>query len=324
MWGRIVAALIGAAMAGAALYITLSDAIASGRWTTEHLVMPIVMLGVIYCGRQVAAEPNWISKLGFLLGALAATAVMLIIGVGRQGEAAATIGGSVEFNNAERITETEQLRRNRQRLSEAQDKLPGCVYRTGECDRVNATISVYDRAVEGSLSRLSKLPPARPVDATADQVVQVVRLFGGPDKLAREVLSAVRPWLLNLLFELLAVLAFHVAFRPSKSAARTTLNRDGQTDGRTTLNRDGQRLNNVIVLPNRTTVEPQWASLMGMAKNDVVLASQSELVAQLGFSSRRTLGRWLDSQVALGRLTYATTRSGTTIRIIQTQLVKPN
>jgi hypothetical protein len=83
----------------------LQDGFKTGHWTTEHLILPVLMLVSILTGHLFQAalrDLKILSAAGFLLVSAAATWGIVYTSVGNQTEVTETKAKADESNNAER------------------------------------------------------------------------------------------------------------------------------------------------------------------------------------------------------------------------------
>lgn len=106
-----------------ALYILLSDAIATGHYGMEHVLMPGIVGITIMSGHLIGnalRDRSVLSALGFLVLFAIGTTLTVYTSVGRQTESAETRAKETEDANATIADKRSELQRARKRHDEAQ------------------------------------------------------------------------------------------------------------------------------------------------------------------------------------------------------------
>src|SRR3990172_3784633 len=150
-----LARVAGLAATGGALYLLCSDAIKTGAWGMEHILMPVIVGITIMAGHLIgSAVRDWkpISALGFAGLFLIGTALTVYTSVGRQAATADAQVLAAESVNAGRVRVTGELLKAQRMLDEEraeharESKNGGC---KKVCQGIEASIAVYEAAVKG-------------------------------------------------------------------------------------------------------------------------------------------------------------------------------
>src|SRR5262245_8172056 len=91
--GRILATFAGVAAAGASIYILVEDAIKSGQWTRDDIMMPIIIGVTIGIGHLISCawrERKVLSAAVFAFVFIMGSGLVIYTSVGRQARVAET------------------------------------------------------------------------------------------------------------------------------------------------------------------------------------------------------------------------------------------
>lgn len=235
--GRWLARAAGLLSAAAAVYVLTEDALRSGRWTSDDLLMPVLVTLTILASHLVGSARRARAPLapaGFLLLAVVGTGLIVYTSVGRQARLADTEDaaaadaaqrrGAVEAEIAATLAKRAQA----EAMLDAARRTLAAECQSGKgsrCRGTEATADVYAAAVKGrdvDLARLrdelARLGPA-PVSASrAQRMAAAVAVFAGGDdeervraRLAR-VFRLFEPFAFSLFWELGAVVALGYGF----------------------------------------------------------------------------------------------------------------
>jgi hypothetical protein len=220
---RCLAIVAGTASAGASIYMICEDAIKSGHWTREDVLVPVMVVCTILFGHLIvsafrAAKP--VAAAGFVLAFSVGTALTINTSVERQGLVADTRSANIEFIASERRRLTglrdEQLEML-QKEQVLQDK--ECKSGAGKrCTGIQTSLNTYTGAVAGYQAQLDKLPVVVPIEHRMASVIAVFAANEAATKAkAERALTLLTPFMFSLFFEVGSIVAFGFAFGSSRS-----------------------------------------------------------------------------------------------------------
>lgn len=235
---RWVARLAGAIAAGSAIYVLTQDAIKSGHWTTDDLLMPVLVLltilGIHLAGSAVKSR-SFGSALGFVGLGIMGIALIVYTSVGRQARIADAEDAGVAYHAA-RVAELQagvsaieaERKAAYDMLVDANRRLEiDCVRgkkSKGHCDGIRASIGVYTGSVAGHDARIERIqkqvaemgPPPATGGSRATRMAAVIAVFSADEEAAKARLSRVfrlfEPFAYSLFWELGALVAFGYGF----------------------------------------------------------------------------------------------------------------
>ena len=227
MGGRALSIAAGLAFTGGALTILLHDVIALHRpWTMAHTLAVLTVVGVILAGEL--AREAWRTRhlgacLSFWLAVIVGTGLVCYNSVGRQAEANDTSTLSVEDRNDQRSAIKSQLGEHQRMLAEER-ALKAAEIKNGGCGKVcqgfDASIQVYQSAVDGDEAKLKGLGAPEPVAPKAEKFAEMVALFGADKAKAKALATLLEPFLYTLLFEYGSIVAWGYLFKAVKTVAK--------------------------------------------------------------------------------------------------------
>ena len=203
--------------------ILLRDAIQTGHWGVDQVLMPIVLFIVI--GLGLIAERLWqdrrpvVAVLWWILF-VAGTAVAVYSSVGRQTEGLEARAGAAEAHNTVLEDKTTQLAQSRDRLKEANSEIDQCLAivkgkticgprATKDWQRRSIEIQALITTLEANIIDLGG---AATPNAEANKVADLLALFGADHGVAMHVAITLKPFALALLFELATVFSASYGF----------------------------------------------------------------------------------------------------------------
>lgn len=213
-----LARVAGLAATCGALCLLCSDAIQSGVWGMEHILMPVIVGITILAGHLIgSAVRDWkpLSAFGFLGLFLIGTALTVYTSVGRQAAVADAQALATEGANAERSRIAAELGRAQAMVDEEQAALAReCKTGKGKrCDGIKASVDVYIAAIKGHKADLEKLGPEEPVAPRADRFSEVVAITAGAEKrIVKHLVMVFEPFAYSLFLELTAIVALGYGF----------------------------------------------------------------------------------------------------------------
>lgn len=232
---RWLARVAGAISGLAAIYVLTQDAVHSGHWTTDDLLMPVLVLLTILAahlfGSAIRARA-WLSVAGFTLLAIIGTSLIVYTSVGRQARIADTEDGAaaaaqsrIAAVNAEIAHSAKKRGEAEAMLEEAQGNLAvECKNGNGKnCKGIKATIDVYEAAIKGhdsDLARLrgdlAKIGPPPVTGAKASRMAAVVAVFFADEDAVKARLTRVfrlfEPFAYSIFWELGSLICFGFGF----------------------------------------------------------------------------------------------------------------
>lgn len=239
--GRVIAIAAGAIALLGALGILVQDAIASGNWSLDHYLMPVVVCITVLAGHLIGkAMREWrlLSSIGFAMLFLMGTGLTVYMSVGRMAHTADT-----EDARAKMVAEQiDELGKEAQRVIgkriEAEKMLNremGLLARecgTGKgtkCKGIKASVDVYEAAVKGHDAELAgireKVAAAGPVpvtDSRASRMASAIAVFAANEGQTKEKLTRTfrlfEPFATSLFLELTSIVAFGFGFSHRRKA----------------------------------------------------------------------------------------------------------
>jgi hypothetical protein len=244
--GRWLARAAGVLSAGAALYVLTQDAIRTGQWTTDDLLMPVLVVLTISASHLVGAALRaraLLAALGFLVLALIGTSLIVYTSVGRQARiaetedgAAAVVSSTVSSLKAEMAAIADKRGVTDELLTNARAAVAiACASGNGpKCKGAQATAEVYSAAVTGydaDTDKLrGKLAAAGPVPVTgakAARMASVIAVFYADEKGVTEKLTRAfrlfEPFAYSLFWELGSLIALSYGFAHGRRATLETI-----------------------------------------------------------------------------------------------------
>lgn len=248
--GRWLARAAGFLAGGAAIYVLTQDAIRTGHWTTDDMLMPVLVVLTILASHLVGTAIRAraaISVAGFVAMAMIGTALIVYTSVGRQAHIADTEDAKATAT-AHRIEAVEaEISRVTAKRIEAEAMLDGararlaaeCASGKGRrCKGVMSTADTYEAAVKGHDADLNKLRaelagigPAPVTGAKATRMASVIAVFFADETAIKARLARIfrlfEPFAYSLFWELGALVALGFGFGHGK--ARPTIAERMQT-----------------------------------------------------------------------------------------------
>ena len=185
--GRLLAGVAGCAFAAGGLTILLgSDLTSPQDWQASQWLTILTVFGTIAAGHlmvDAARARHLFATLGFLVLFLSGTGLVVYSSVGRQVETAGTTTLSVEDNNTKIADKTEDLKAARARRDyadrAADREMTGqrCGQRCKDWKTNAKDIGVVIKQLEAEIAALG---PQKPVNAKAEAMADIVRLFPVP------------------------------------------------------------------------------------------------------------------------------------------------
>jgi hypothetical protein len=222
--GRALAIAAGIASTAGGIAILMGPALTQpNEWTQYHGLAILTVgltIGFGHLAHVAMAERRVLASLGFGMLFVLGTGIVTVNSVGRQAETADTQTLSTEAANAAIAAKHADLATARKRLDDANRAAdaemngercgPRCKDWRQRATEVQSHISV----LEGDLA---KLGPAKPVDAKASRVAQIVALFGGDPAATKAAMQLLEPFFWTLLFEIGSIVSFGYAARAGSS-----------------------------------------------------------------------------------------------------------
>jgi hypothetical protein len=262
--GKGLALVAGCLASTGALAILLQDAIRSNVWTLDHGLIPLIMAIQIYTAHQftVALQQRRLAAVGFLLVAVVSTWGVLNTSISKQSMVASETVAVVADTNARRASTEKRLASSLETLDDYRRQLAAeCGSGAGgRCKGKKETVQVWSDAVSGIQAELAAIGPAKPVNARADKMAELISVLTGRDQDAvKRVLVLVEPFTYTLIFELAALVCFGYAFGGRQAPAndnRPAYQDSAQTDFPPP---PGARLPEVKAIEPETNVIRVWA-----------------------------------------------------------------
>lgn len=216
---RPLAVVAGTVATIGALAILLQDAIRTGVWTTEHALLPVLVVVTILSGhlcKTAIHARKLLSAGGFLVVATVATWGVIYTSVGKQSEVSDMWVKSASASNAER----QRLLRERDKAQTNLDTertlfARECASGKGKrCEGSKAAVDVYANALVEINAALQRTGPEMPVSPKAERMAEVLSVITNRDKEhIQHVLLLIEPFMYSLIFELCALVSFGFAFQ---------------------------------------------------------------------------------------------------------------
>lgn len=216
--GRWLAIVCGAAATTGAIGLLLADALATGHWSQDHALVPLVVgltVATGYLASAALAGRRVLAAAGFAVAFAVGTVVTVLGGVGRQSEGLeARMAAAESHNEAVRAKGTE-LERARARLdqanAQADREMTGsrCGNRCNDWKTRAREVSARIRELEAELARLGAV---RPVNAKAAKVGEIAAAIGLDGKRAAALVMLLEPMLVPFLLEWTAIAALGYGF----------------------------------------------------------------------------------------------------------------
>ena len=227
MWAARFAGLTGI---GIAIAIISADALASGHWTLEQVVMPCVIIITVISGHvgwSALRESKAGSAAGFALLFALGTTVTLYSSIGRQAANADAAILAAQAHNDRIERRRADLERVEAKLVEAEEHVARetksrCKQRCQDWKDAATEAKAEVAAIERELAELG--PPV-PVSPKASRVAALVAWFGYEAASAKELLQLIDPFILTLWAELTGIVALGYGFpchapAPARATAR--------------------------------------------------------------------------------------------------------
>lgn len=248
---RWLAIVSGGIAAGAAVYVLTQDAIASGHWSSDDVLLPVLVLLTILATHLIGSairDRAWLSCAGFVLLAALGTSLVVYTSVGRQARVADTEDAQAQ-NIATRILKLddevkriERLRLAAEGMLEAarREHARECHSGVGKrCSGIQATIDVYTAAIKGHDADLTRVRremadvgPVPIVGSKASRMASLIAIFARDEITTQRRLSRTfrlfEPVALSMFWELGALVAFAYGFghgrrRPALATANDNI-----------------------------------------------------------------------------------------------------
>lgn len=232
---RWLARAAGAVAALAAMYVLTQDAIASGHWTTDDVLMP-VLVGLTILAAHLLGPAFRDGAYGWAAGffVLAAFGISLIVytSVGRQARIADdedAKAAAIAEQIADHLTEVGKIEQRRQKAAEMLDQAQRelateCGTGRGtRCGGRRETVNVYAAAVKGheadiALHRaeIAKIGPPPATGTKAKRMATVIAVFSDDEEATTKrwarAFRVFEPFAYSLFWELGALIAFGYGF----------------------------------------------------------------------------------------------------------------
>ena len=228
MWAARLAGLVGILIA---IAIISADALTSGKWTLEQIVMPFVIIITVVAGHvgwSALREAKFGSVAGFALLFALGTAVTLYSSIGRQAANADAAILAAQAHNDRIARRKADLERVEAKLTEAEGHVARetksrCKQRCQDWKNAATEAKAEVAAIE---QELAELGPPVPVSPKASRVAALVGWFGYEAASTKELLQLIDPFILTLWAELTGIVALGYGFpcrahAPARAAART-------------------------------------------------------------------------------------------------------
>lgn len=251
--GQWLARAGGLLCAGAAAYVLTQDAIHSGKWTTDDLLMlPLVAVTILasHLVGNARRARAWGAVAGFCLLALIGTALIVYTSVGRQARIAdaedahaADVAKRIKDIEAD-IAAITKKRDDASVVIEHERKRLATECSTGKgtkCDGTRYSIGVYEAAVKGheaDIERkrrdLDRIGPVPVTGARAVRMATVIAMFSSQEAALKARLTRIfrelEPFAFSLLWEIGAAINLGYGFRHRRSNhVRPTIAETAQT-----------------------------------------------------------------------------------------------
>lgn len=234
-WLALLTGLVGAA---AGIYLMTDDAIHSGHWTLEHLLMPPVVLIAIAAGLLTSTairDHGWRgvpAALTFAAIFALATYITIYQSAGRMATSAGTQVAAVETHNAsieetrrelrtarddikklEWLIDWEMAGRPRKNGAPSMDGKPTAQADCGTmCKGYRVRKQEEEQKAERLQARLDGFGPRQVAAPKARNAAELAVLVGFNAETAQRVFALVERFMFTLLFELTAIFALHYGF----------------------------------------------------------------------------------------------------------------
>lgn len=228
---RLLAIIAGTAATFGALAILCGDALATGHWSLEHLLMPVIVGITILAGHLIGTalrSLKILSAAGFAALFVMGTGLTIYTSVGRQAKTADTEVAVLENDNAEIVrlkASAVELRKTldyatpdaKTECKGAPNPLPPRGW--PECRRKSSSVEAFNEKLEKIEARLTSLGAPKPVAPRAGRAAEVMSvLFGIDEKKAKHALMLFEPFFFSLFLELTAIVAFGYGFGSRRQA----------------------------------------------------------------------------------------------------------
>jgi len=230
--GRLAAIVCAVALGAGGTSLLFGDVIFGDAAFTQKHFQTITIVAATTLAWMVctSAFKKWHvgAGIGFLLLALAGSAVIVWNSLGRQTEGVMMASEGYDKIISQRSGLEASLARDRAAIAEKRavaDK--ECA--TGEgpkCRAARATVAFYENSAEGYEARIARLETPKPVDASAEAFANLANALGRNGTKAKALSMLVMPYFITILFEFGFTMSLHYAFRPfapTRVAATPTL-----------------------------------------------------------------------------------------------------
>ncbi len=215
---RIASFILGTICAVVALVILVEDALKTGHWSLEHKIMPAVVLIAIVSGKLIwdaYKRHRYAAFVGFGLVCVLATALMIVISIGRQGKAADSDALAVRATNDAISRAQEELAHSRKRLTDAETMVERETTNKG-CKSICRDWQRRAREVRSDIAaqeaQIKTMGPAKSTAATPENSAALLHETFGVDKVrAVRLFTLWLPVAFALLFEFGAIVSFGYA-----------------------------------------------------------------------------------------------------------------
>lgn len=234
MRDRTLAIAAGSVFLAGACGVLFEDVILNAApFVLKHYVALAIMAGTIFAGHLAHTawrKQSWLASLGFALVFVSGTALIVYLSTGRQAAAQMQTEAQVAEAAEARSAVKRARGRSQQMLDDAQRDLAAeCKSGRGRrCDGIRATIEVYEAAVRGHDASLAKLGPTKVAAPEAEQLAELMAVFGFDRAQTKAAALILVPFLVTLFFELGTVVSLGFAFRHG-SPDRPTVRQSSDT-----------------------------------------------------------------------------------------------
>lgn len=218
--GRGLALVAGVGFTLGSLDILLGDVLATpASWTHHHALTALLVFGTAAVGHLCGSawrSRAWLAVLGFAVLFVVGATIVVASSAGRQAMTSATAELSAKDVNARRaaaevrLTENEAMLADERKAHAKEAAKGGC---KGKCQGIEASIRVYEDAVNGAKAELEKLGPARPVNPEAAYVGKLAAALGFDEVKVIALYLLLMPFAKTVFFELGIIISFGYAFR---------------------------------------------------------------------------------------------------------------
>lgn len=220
MGGRAAAMLLAGVLAAGGTSLLFGDVIfGHADFTQKHFQTITIVIATTVAWMvctSAAKNRHGLACLGFLLLALAGSAVIVWNSLGRQTEGTMLASDAYDQIVTQRAELNAALARDQAAIADKQvlaDK--ECASGEGpRCRSARATVAFYKESAAGYEARIARLAAPKPVDPSAEAFANLAAMVGYNGPKAKAIGMLVMPYVITLLFEFGFTMSLHYAFRP--------------------------------------------------------------------------------------------------------------